>query len=237
MSIAARAHGQRRCLRSRSRHLEIFPSDRRGTWLCRSRIDAPDRVSQRSALSSNPFPGVVCEQSKGDLWRASTLPQILPPDSDADLTSQASVPRVTARLCANYLSPPSFAGAYQTLRELPHLTTLFSLRQGIGMATCESLSSRPMDSEVLGTSRSTEAEAPPRLRLSTHGLRERDRFEVFRENFRQYLYQAESRTVQKAHSKAASSCSRPEMSASRGSSPRRRTTRERDATSPIPMTR
>ncbi len=59
------------------------------------------------------------------------------------------------------------------------------------MATCELLSSRPMDSEVLGTSRSTEAEAPPRLRLSTQGLRERDRFEIFRENFRQYLFQVD----------------------------------------------
>ena len=48
-----------------------------------------------------------------------------------------------------------------------------------------------MDSEVLGTSRSTEVEAPPRLRLSTQGLRERDRFEIFRENFRQYLFQVD----------------------------------------------
>ncbi len=35
-----------------------------------------------------------------------------------------------------------------------------------------------------------EAAAPHRLRLSTHGLRERDRFEVFRENFSRYLYPA-----------------------------------------------
>ena len=33
------------------------------------------------------------------------------------------------------------------------------------------------------------AEVPYRLQLSTHGLRERDRFEVFRENFSQYLCQ------------------------------------------------
>ena len=44
--------------------------------------------------------------------------------------------------------------------------------------------------KVLYSPQSTAAEVPHRLQLSTHGLRERDRFEVFRENFSQYLYQA-----------------------------------------------
>ena len=44
--------------------------------------------------------------------------------------------------------------------------------------------------KVLYPPQSTVAEASPRLRLSTHGLRERDRFEVFRENFSRYLYPA-----------------------------------------------
>ena len=38
--------------------------------------------------------------------------------------------------------------------------------------------------------RPAAAAAPHRLRLSTHSLRERDRFEVFRENFSRYLYPA-----------------------------------------------
>src|SRR4051794_38924352 len=79
--------------------------------------------------------------------------------------------------------------------------------------------------------RPAAAAAPHRLRLSTHSLRERDRFEVFRENFSRYLYPANA--VGKAHSTAASSCSGPEALASRGSSRRRRPTRERAATSPI----
>jgi hypothetical protein len=37
----------------------------------------------------------------------------------------------------------------------------------------------------------TEAEASPRLRLSTRSLRQRDRFEVYRENFRQHLFHVE----------------------------------------------
>jgi len=37
----------------------------------------------------------------------------------------------------------------------------------------------------------TEAKAPDRLRLSTRALPKRDCFEVFRENFNQYVYQAE----------------------------------------------
>ena len=37
----------------------------------------------------------------------------------------------------------------------------------------------------------TKVEAPHRLRLSTQAFPERDRFEVYRENFRQYLYKAE----------------------------------------------
>ena len=43
--------------------------------------------------------------------------------------------------------------------------------------------------KALYSPQSTVAEAPHRLQLSTHGLRERDRFEVFRENFSQYLCQ------------------------------------------------
>jgi AraC-like DNA-binding protein len=39
--------------------------------------------------------------------------------------------------------------------------------------------------------RPAEAKAPDRLQLSTRALRERDRFEVYRENFNQYVYQAE----------------------------------------------
>jgi AraC-like DNA-binding protein len=39
--------------------------------------------------------------------------------------------------------------------------------------------------------RPTEAKAPDRLRLSTRALPERDRFEVYRENFKQYVYQAD----------------------------------------------
>ena len=38
---------------------------------------------------------------------------------------------------------------------------------------------------------SAHGRAPHRLRLSTHALPERDRFEVFRENFSQYLYRAD----------------------------------------------
>ena len=45
--------------------------------------------------------------------------------------------------------------------------------------------------KALYSPQSTAAEVPHRLQLSTHGLRERDRFEVFRENFGQYLYQAD----------------------------------------------
>ena len=45
--------------------------------------------------------------------------------------------------------------------------------------------------KALYSPQSTVAEVPHRLRLSTHGLRERDRFEVFRENFSQHLYGAE----------------------------------------------
>ena len=57
----------------------------------------------------------------------------------------------------------------------------------------EAQPSRPTDrQEALGSSQpTTDARAPTRLRLSTHGLPARDRFEVFRENFRQYLYQAD----------------------------------------------
>jgi hypothetical protein len=43
--------------------------------------------------------------------------------------------------------------------------------------------------KALYSPQSTAAEVPHRLQLSTHGLRERDRFEVFRENFSQYLCQ------------------------------------------------
>src|SRR5262245_42512319 len=45
--------------------------------------------------------------------------------------------------------------------------------------------------EALCSPQITEPEPPPCLRLSTHGLRQRDRFEVFRENFRQYLFQVD----------------------------------------------
>ena len=44
--------------------------------------------------------------------------------------------------------------------------------------------------KALYSPQSTVAEVPHRLQLSTHGLRERDRFEVFRETFSQYLYRA-----------------------------------------------
>ena len=44
--------------------------------------------------------------------------------------------------------------------------------------------------KALYSPQSTVAEVPHRLQLSTHGLRERDRFEVFRESFSQYLYRA-----------------------------------------------
>jgi AraC-like DNA-binding protein len=37
----------------------------------------------------------------------------------------------------------------------------------------------------------TGAEASPRLRVSTRSLRQRDRFEVYRENFRQHLFQVD----------------------------------------------
>ena len=43
--------------------------------------------------------------------------------------------------------------------------------------------------KALYSPQSMVAEAPHRLQLSTHGLRERDRFEVFREKFSQYLCQ------------------------------------------------
>jgi AraC-like DNA-binding protein len=44
--------------------------------------------------------------------------------------------------------------------------------------------------EALCLSQSAVAEVPHRLRLTTRGLRKRDRFEVFRENFSRYLYPA-----------------------------------------------
>ena len=43
----------------------------------------------------------------------------------------------------------------------------------------------------MGSSQPREAQASPRLRLSTQALPERDRFEVFREKFSQYVYRAD----------------------------------------------
>ena len=43
----------------------------------------------------------------------------------------------------------------------------------------------------MGSSQPREGQASPRLRLSTRALPERDRFEVFREKFSQYLYRAD----------------------------------------------
>ena len=43
----------------------------------------------------------------------------------------------------------------------------------------------------MGSSQPREAQPSPRLRLSTRALPPRDRFEVFREQFRQYLYRAD----------------------------------------------
>src|SRR5262245_33581619 len=49
-----------------------------------------------------------------------------------------------------------------------------------------------MDKEgALGLSQPRDAQSSHRLRLSTQPLPQRDRFEVFRENFSQYLYRAE----------------------------------------------
>jgi hypothetical protein len=44
---------------------------------------------------------------------------------------------------------------------------------------------------MLRSPQSGDGEAPHRLRLSTHVLPERDRFEIFRENFWKYVYRAE----------------------------------------------
>lgn len=61
------------------------------------------------------------------------------------------------------------------------------------MSMREAQPSRSTDREEgLGSSQpTTDSRAPTRMRLSTQGFPARDRFEVFRENFRQYLYQAD----------------------------------------------
>ncbi len=65
--------------------------------------------------------------------------------------------------------------------------TSFSADNRNGMST-----RRPgAPEEALCSPQATGAEAPHRLRLTTHALPERDRFEVFRENFRQYLFQVD----------------------------------------------
>ena len=43
----------------------------------------------------------------------------------------------------------------------------------------------------MGSSQPREAQASPLLRLSTRALPERDRFEVFRETFSQYVYRGD----------------------------------------------
>ena len=47
------------------------------------------------------------------------------------------------------------------------------------------------EEEALGSSQPREAQASPLLRLSTRALPERDRFEVFRETFSQYVYRGD----------------------------------------------
>src|ERR1700746_3639276 len=51
--------------------------------------------------------------------------------------------------------------------------------------------SRSNREEARALLRPADAKAPDRLRLSTRTLPERDRFEVYRENFNQHVYQAE----------------------------------------------
>ena len=53
------------------------------------------------------------------------------------------------------------------------------------------LPDKPIDGMTPASPQFTEAEASPRLRLSTRNLRQRDRFEVYRESFRQHLFQVD----------------------------------------------
>ncbi len=66
----------------------------------------------------------------------------------------------------------------------------FSAENRNGMST-RKFGARRHREEALYSRQPTEGQAPHRLRLSTHGLPHRDRFEVFRDNFRQYLFQVD----------------------------------------------
>src|SRR4029077_1033929 len=67
---------------------------------------------------------------------------------------------------------------------------LLLLRSATGMAMSKAQTNCPTYQVAAYPPRPTEVAAPHRLQLSGRTERERDRFEVFRENFSRYLYPA-----------------------------------------------